>query len=189
MGLSVKFPSVRTDRDISRLAADVFALPGRLSESAQDPHRRRARRISGDQRIQRRQRRARVARGRSASTQRRLRVRRIRAQPDGADARAETAVLQSRPGDAARENSSRSLFRVHRVEIFENRHQAGSRPRRVDRRSCRQHAVRRAAARPRELGRRARRGQAADWRRRSARRRCTGCWPSRTRCSRPSGSA
>lgn len=32
MGMAVKFPSVRTDRDISRLAADVFALPGRLSE-------------------------------------------------------------------------------------------------------------------------------------------------------------
>ena len=32
MGMSVKFPTVRTDRDISRLAADVFALPGRLSE-------------------------------------------------------------------------------------------------------------------------------------------------------------
>ncbi len=32
MGMSVKFPSVRTDRDISRLAADVFALPGRLSD-------------------------------------------------------------------------------------------------------------------------------------------------------------
>jgi hypothetical protein len=32
MGISVKFPSVRTDRDISRLAADVFLLPGRLSE-------------------------------------------------------------------------------------------------------------------------------------------------------------
>lgn len=33
MGLSVKFPSVRTDRDISRLAADVFALPQRLHEA------------------------------------------------------------------------------------------------------------------------------------------------------------
>ena len=32
MGIAVKFPTVRTDRDISRLAADVFALPGRLSE-------------------------------------------------------------------------------------------------------------------------------------------------------------
>lgn len=31
-GMSVKFPTVRTGRDISRLAADVFALPGRLSE-------------------------------------------------------------------------------------------------------------------------------------------------------------
>src|SRR5687767_5495837 len=32
MGMSVKFPSVRRDRDISRLATDVFALPRRLSE-------------------------------------------------------------------------------------------------------------------------------------------------------------
>ena len=32
MGLAVKFPTVRTDRDISRLAADVFALPQRLHE-------------------------------------------------------------------------------------------------------------------------------------------------------------
>jgi hypothetical protein len=32
LGMAVKFPSSRTDRDISRLAADVFALPGRLSE-------------------------------------------------------------------------------------------------------------------------------------------------------------
>ena len=33
MGMSVRFPSVRTDRDVSRLASDVFALPGRLSEA------------------------------------------------------------------------------------------------------------------------------------------------------------
>ena len=32
MGMSVKFPSARTDRDISRLATEVFALPGRLSD-------------------------------------------------------------------------------------------------------------------------------------------------------------
>ena len=32
MGMSVKFPSARTDRDISRLAADVFALPQHLHE-------------------------------------------------------------------------------------------------------------------------------------------------------------
>jgi hypothetical protein len=32
MGMSVRFPTARTDREISRLAADVFALPGRLSE-------------------------------------------------------------------------------------------------------------------------------------------------------------
>ena len=32
MGMSVKFPSVRSDRDLSRLATDIFALPGRLSQ-------------------------------------------------------------------------------------------------------------------------------------------------------------
>jgi hypothetical protein len=32
MGMAVKFPTARTDRDISRLAADVFALPGRLGD-------------------------------------------------------------------------------------------------------------------------------------------------------------
>jgi hypothetical protein len=32
MGMSVSFPTVRTGRDISRLAADVFALPQRLTE-------------------------------------------------------------------------------------------------------------------------------------------------------------
>jgi hypothetical protein len=32
MGLAVKFPSVRTDKDLSRLAADVFALPQRVHE-------------------------------------------------------------------------------------------------------------------------------------------------------------
>jgi hypothetical protein len=32
MGVSVKFPSVRTGRDLSRLAADVFALPGKLAD-------------------------------------------------------------------------------------------------------------------------------------------------------------
>src|SRR5204862_608270 len=32
MGMSVKFPSARTDRDISRLAAEVFALPQHLHE-------------------------------------------------------------------------------------------------------------------------------------------------------------
>ena len=31
--LTVSFPSVRSDRDVSRLAQDVFALPGRLAET------------------------------------------------------------------------------------------------------------------------------------------------------------
>jgi hypothetical protein len=33
MGLSVKFPSVRSERDLSRLATEVFALPGLLSDA------------------------------------------------------------------------------------------------------------------------------------------------------------
>jgi hypothetical protein len=35
MGMSVKFPTVRTEKDLSRLAADVFALPERLHELRQ----------------------------------------------------------------------------------------------------------------------------------------------------------
>jgi uncharacterized protein len=35
VGVSVKFPGVRTDREISRLAAEVFALPQRLHELRQ----------------------------------------------------------------------------------------------------------------------------------------------------------
>ena len=33
LGMSVKFPTVRTDKDISRLAAEVFARPGPLREA------------------------------------------------------------------------------------------------------------------------------------------------------------
>ena len=31
--LAVSFPSARSERDISRLAQDVFALPGRIAEA------------------------------------------------------------------------------------------------------------------------------------------------------------
>src|SRR5512145_3345269 len=31
--LAVSFPSVRSDRDVSRLAQDVFAMPGRITEA------------------------------------------------------------------------------------------------------------------------------------------------------------
>ena len=106
---------------------EVFALPGAARRGAQDAHRRRARRVPGDRRLQRRQRRARAARRRAAPAQRRLRVRRLRAEPDGADARAEAAVLQGRAGHAAREDSGRRVRRVHRSAILEDRHQAGSR--------------------------------------------------------------
>ena len=48
MGVSVKFPTVRTDKDLSRLAAEVFALPQRLQRAAEAESRHRARRVPGD---------------------------------------------------------------------------------------------------------------------------------------------
>ena len=119
--LTVSFPGVRSDRDVSRLAQEVFALPGRLADRPPPQGRRRARRVPGDRRVQRRLGRARHARRRPAPARGRLRVRGLGAQPDGADARPEAAVLQGRPGDAAREDSRRRVRRVHRRTIHAGR--------------------------------------------------------------------
>ena len=67
MGMAVKFPSVRTDRDISRLAAEVFALPGRLSESRKPRIVVALDEFQAIDGVQRRQRRARAAGRRAAS--------------------------------------------------------------------------------------------------------------------------
>ena len=67
--------------------------------------RRRARRVPGDRLVQRRQRRACAPRRRAAAAPGRLRLLRIRAEPDGADARPQPPVLQGRSGDAAAEDS------------------------------------------------------------------------------------
>ena len=67
--------------------------------------RHRARRVPGRGGVQRRQRRAGAARRGAAAARRRLRVRRLRADADGADDRPAAAVLQGRPGDAARAGS------------------------------------------------------------------------------------
>ena len=109
--LTVSFPNVRSDRDVSRLAQEVFALPGQLADA-----RRRKVVVALDEfqaigRLQRRLGRARDARRRAASARRRLRVRRVGAEPDGADARAAAAVLQGRSGDAAREDPGRTSSR------------------------------------------------------------------------------
>ena len=187
--LTVSFPSVRSDRDVSRLAQEVFALAGPPGRSPPTQGRRRARRVSGDRRIQRRLGRARDARGRPASARGRIRVCRLGAEPDGADAQAEAAVLQSGSGDAAREdsrptNSPPSIDgRFSRSGL-----QAGARSRRCHRRSRRQPALRRPAPRARDLGRGALGRPPARHARRSCTRRCAACSPSRRRCSRRSGS-
>ena len=189
MGMAVKFPSVRTDRDISRLASEVFALPGRLSDL------RKTRIVialdefqainafnggSVEHALQG---------GRPASAQRRVCLRGLRAQSDGAHARAEAAVLQSRTGDAPGENSSRYFLGVHRSEIFEDRHQARAGPGRP--RSSTWPATCRttcSGSRTRAGMTRAQQASAGSaWT--ICMRRSTGCLPSRRRCSRLCGSA
>ena len=120
----------RTDRDVSRLAQEVFALPARLADDAAAQGRRRARRVPGHRRLQRRIRRARAARRRAAPARRRLRLRRLGAEPDGADARAAAAVLQGRTGDAARKDSPAIVRRVHRRAVHHARAFGRDRPRR-----------------------------------------------------------
>ena len=72
--------------------------PARLADArAPAQGRHRARRVPGDRRLQRRHRRARAARRRPASARGRLRVRRLGAEPDGADARRRSG-RSTRPG-------------------------------------------------------------------------------------------
>ena len=150
-----RFRAVRTERDVT-------ASPTRCSRCRplRRARRRRSssrstssRRIDG---VQRRQRRARAARGRAAPAPGRLRVRRLRAEPDGADDRPSRPFykagpvmrLEKIPADSSRRSSSRAS---------PGPASARSRARRRDRRPRRQPAVRRAAPRARNLGRRARR--------------------------------
>ena len=158
----VSFPSARTDRDVSRLAQEVFALPGRIADSARPQAGDRARRVPGDRRLQRRQRRACAARRGPAPAQvgyvfsgsePALMERMLGTQP---------AVLQGRPGHAAGPNSRRSV----RARSSKRGSSAPASSRAPglgagDRRARRQPALRRAAARARALGRRAG-GRTAD---------------------------
>ena len=125
--LSVSFPErAHRPRHLAARAGSVRAA-GAARRRPQPQGRRGARRVSGDRRLQRRLGRARDARGRAASARGRLRVRRIGAEPDGADARAEAAVLQGRPGHAAREDSGRRIRRVHRRAVRAHRASGRSR--------------------------------------------------------------
>ena len=108
---SVAFPLVKNERDVNRLANEVFTLPGPAGGRAEADGRRRPRRVSGDRRVQRRQRRARAEGRGAAAAPGRLRVRRIRTEPDGEDDRPEASVLQGGAGDAPAEDSRRRLRR------------------------------------------------------------------------------
>ena len=98
----------------SRLAQEVFALPARLADA-----RRRKVVVALDEfqaiggfnggSVEHAH-----ARRRPASARGRLRLRRLGAEPDGAHARPEAAVLQGRAGHAARKNSRGRVRRVHR---------------------------------------------------------------------------
>ncbi len=125
--LSVSFPGVRSDRDVSRLAQEVFTLPARLAAErrkqvvvALDEFQAIGGFNGGSVEHALRAAVQTPARGR-------LRVRRIGAEPDGADADAETPLLQGGPGDAAREDPGRRIRRVHRRAVHAS--QASSRSR------------------------------------------------------------
>ena len=99
--MTVAFPSVRTPRDAARLAEEVFALPPRIADTL---GRRLVIALDEFQAIgivQRRRSRAGAAGRGTAAAPGRLRLRRLRADADGADDRPEAAVLQGRAGDAA----------------------------------------------------------------------------------------
>ena len=91
------------------------------------PGGRLARRVPGGGRVQRRQRRRGAARGRAAPAAGRLRLRRLGADADGADDRAEAAVLQGRAGDAPREDPAGHLRALHRLALHPLRVSASSR--------------------------------------------------------------
>ena len=146
-------PGGRTDRDVSRVAQEVFALPGRIAE-ARRPPRSRSRstssRRSGPSTAAASS--TRCAR-RSSTSVRSGTSSRGPSRASWSDARPEPAVLQGGPGHAAAEDSRRSLRGVHRGPV--PRHQAppGAGPGRRGGRARRQSPVRRTAPRARGVGR------------------------------------
>ena len=96
--------------------------PGAARPGAAQARRRRPRRVPGHRRLRRRLGRARAARRGPAPARGRLRLRRIGAEPHGAHARPEAAVLQGGAGHAPREDPGRRVRRVHRRPVRQIRH-------------------------------------------------------------------
>ena len=174
-----RFRRVRTDRDISRLAQEVFALPARLAEArgrkvvvALDEFQAIAGFNGGS-----------VEHAMRAAVQHQRDVGYVFAGSE--PSLMERMLGPKRPFYKAgpvmrlREDSRRRVRRVHRRAVRAVGHQAGARARRCDRRARRQSAVRRAAAGARNVGR-GRGRQRPQPRARSTicTTRSSGCWPS-----------
>ena len=147
MGVAVKFPAVRTDRDISRLAADVFALPGRLSEL------RKTRIVVALDEFQA------INGFNGGSVEHAMRAAVQHQRSVGyVFAGSEPSLMERMLGPKRPFYKAGPVMRLEKIpaDIFsafiesrfsQDRHQAGIRAGRFDRRSGRQHAVRRAASR------------------------------------------
>ena len=151
--MRVAFPNARSDRDISRLAQEVFALPARLAET-----RRRNVVVALDEfqaiggfnggsvehamraAVQHQREVGYVFAGSEPCLMERMLT-------------PQTSVLQGRSGHAARQDTGRRIRRVHRRPLRRVGDASRSGAGRGDRRSRRQSALRRAAARARNLGR------------------------------------
>ena len=155
--LALSFPSIRTDKDVSRLAQEVFALPGRIAEAR---HRRLAVALDEFQAIGSFDG-GNVEHALRAAVQQQRQVGYVFSGSE--PSLMERMLGRTRPfykagsGDAAPEDSGRPLRRLHRGALPRDEAAPRAGARRLDRRARRQPALRRAAPRARGLGRCARR--------------------------------
>ena len=186
--VSVAFPLVRTDRDVNRLANEIFALPGQVAAARKRPvvvaldEFQAIEGFNGGS----------VEHALRAAAQHQRQVGYVFA---GSEPSLMEKMIGPRrpfykagPGHAAREDPGRRVRRLHRAPVHQERHQAGAGAGRGHRGPGRQPALRRAAAGARDLGRRARRRAASAPGSSICTPRSGGCSTSRRPCSRPSGS-
>ncbi len=176
--LTVSFPGVRSDRDVSRLAQEVFALPARLAEA-----RRRKVVVALDE-FQA------IGGFNGGSVEHALRAAVQHQREVGyVFAGSEPSLMERMLGPKRPFYKAGPVMRLEKIPADEfaafidarfarSGLQARSRARRGHRRAGRQPALRRPAARARNLGRGARGGGAGARRSTICTRRCAGCSPS-----------
>ena len=187
--LSVAFPQVQTPRDVSRLANEVFEMPGRLAA-----YRKRPVVVALDE-FQA------VDGFNGGSVEHALRAAAQHQREVGyVFAGSEPSLMEKMIGPRRPFYKAGPVMRLEKippdefaawieVALHEERHQARGRARCRDRRSRRQSPLRRAATRARNLGRLRARRRAAASTSTTCTTRSAACSPSRTRCSKRSGSA